>query len=1081
MMQSFLTFDFLITILTLAGFLTQGAHIARSDQIGSSDSFDWPSVSYLENIRENIDCDYLIITSNVFSRNANLMQFAEHRSEKDLLKLAIVDVDHVYLEFGNTNSAHAIKLFLQYAYENWNSSRETETRLLYVLLVGEGEEISPAFIPTYTYRVLGDSMKSDHWYACLNDDNNDAVIDDSDMSPDLLIGRFSVDNNSELEAIVSKTIAHDLSDWSSPWRRDISLFSSFDERDELLIISDLYENISNAIDTQDYFQLSEAVKLRLTTKDDFSNRFISTMNQGCCIINVNAHGSVDSWSDGYGWNFFTTDDVLDLSNQHRYPIILNFSCKSGNFTAPNQDCLAELLTNHHDKGAVAFWGATANNDGSRLFNQALLNALINYENIPLGHYLILARQKATPEKCYNLLGDPALRVRRSVVNRFIDLTVDPDDVYYYENNNLSTDKFTFEVSITNRGFHIAHDVKVLICDKPPESGGTILFNDRIHDIPPHHANRKISISIPGNAVDNFSYYVSIDPEDEIVEYDESNNILHDSTQISIFTFSNDLMSFDKFLKSDLPFFFDYNTDGAMDMYMAGVNNILYKNFGSFQYTAIPSPSTLPRLDLLSQVFSLDINNNGYPDLVLNSPLSDQFLICYDISAETPWGYYFMTNDNLNIFQSILGFIDIDNNGVPDLLTNSPPYVMCPDEHNKYIPLDHCFPNLNHRMLNYVSAADYDQDLYCDLFVIDSDNKGYLLHNNGDKTFSDVSHLIDYELGYRFKMSLFQDIDNDKQFDLLLLGTRFNESVIMKYDQERFIVADYSFTPPLSHETNIAYFLDYDNDGWVDLFVNNGQSMGELYHNDSNFHFKLEPPVLTHRIYNDIKGLSIADIDDNGYMDLFAMREKSSPTFVFMRNTLAMNNWIKIKLQGTKSNASGLGANIQIYTADGVQMFYNNHMPIRNISTDPTISFGTRDSDKIDSVIIHWPSGVKDVVRDVPCHSLLTFREGYGNANIPSQTAILKNFPNPFNGSTQINYSIGGDPHGSGEVHPITLSVFNILGQKVITLLEQEQASGEHVIRWDGKDKNRQYLPTGVYFLVLTCNKSRYQHKILVLR
>jgi len=1081
MFHNILTSHSIITTFSLVASLAVNPLFAFATNFDSVSSSSTPTVIIPANIRDSIDCDYLIITSALFSNDPSLIEFADHHADYDSLFTVIVTIDQIYDAFQGNRTPYAIKNFLTYAYDNWNTSRSADDKLLYVLLVGEGDSESETYIPTYTYQVLGDSMKSDHWYACLDDDNFDGMVNDNDMSPDLMIGRFSVESHQELESIVAKTIHHNLSDWSSPWRKEIYLFSSFNEKDERLIIHDLYDLILNFIDLQNYFHIPEVVKLKTMTKDDFTDRFNRVLNQGCGIINLNAHGNIDSWSDGQGWIYFTNDDVSNLSNQNRYPIILNFSCKSGNFTSSDKDCLGELLVNQPDRGAVAFWGATASNDGSRAFNEALMNSLILHDNIPIGYHLKLAREIANPAKCYNLLGDPALRIRKTLVNQFIDVTANPEDVYLYADENFQTNNYIFEIPIFNRGFHPAKQIRVIIHDNPPETGGTILLDEIIPEIRPHNGSYKLSFSISSINSKIFNYHVDIDPDNTIIEYDESNNRFSDSTLISIFSIQNNRIEFNKYVRSDLPFFYDYNSDDAIDFFMFGSTSVLYKNMGLLNYAAIAPPPAFPYLNSIKQAFTLDLNNNRLPEIFLNSLITDTWLILYDITTSSPWGQYVMTNETLVTDNGVLGFIDIDNNGYLEILIDEEPYILWHDEDDSYIASDPKLPESIKLRLQHASFADFDQDLFCDMFVVDAANKGYLLHNNGDSTFSDVSTMIDFDVNNYISKSLFQDFNNDMDLDLFLIRSRFNEPVILQYKDEQFIKADYSFTPPLSKRLQLVHCFDYDNDGFADLFVSEGQSIGELYHNDNNFHFHREISFMSDRIPEDIKGFAISDIDDDGDTDLFITFSKSHPSFLFMSNMQTQNNWIKLELSGTRSNGMGMGANVQVCTASGNQLRQNSFVSNNGFTIDPLISFGLGDADRIDSMVIRWPSGIIDVMHNVKINTTITIKEGYGNTEIPTRTEIVQNYPNPFNDFTKIMYRVEGNPHQQGESHSIRIVVYNILGQEVASLVNRRQTSGRHSIQWDGRDKNGQSLPTGVYLLVLDCDHRYDRHKLLILR
>ena len=106
---------------------------------------------------------------------------------------------------------------------------------------------------------------------------------------------------------------------------------------------------------------------------------------------------------------------------------------------------------------------------------------------------------------------------------------------------------------------------------------------------------------------------------------------------------------------------------------------------------------------------------------------------------------------------------------------------------------------------------------------------------------------------------------------------------------------------------------------------------------------------------------------------------------------------------------------------------------------------------------------------------LTLRDSYGNvwnspvlvrasnSNLPLQNALYENYPNPFNPSTTIKYSLK-------ESQNTTLAVYNSIGQKIRTLFDAPQNAGMHIIQWDGKSDRGQQVSSGVYFLKLNAGK-----------
>ncbi len=93
---------------------------------------------------------------------------------------------------------------------------------------------------------------------------------------------------------------------------------------------------------------------------------------------------------------------------------------------------------------------------------------------------------------------------------------------------------------------------------------------------------------------------------------------------------------------------------------------------------------------------------------------------------------------------------------------------------------------------------------------------------------------------------------------------------------------------------------------------------------------------------------------------------------------------------------------------------------------------------------------------------------------PPHFALAPAFPNPFNDSTQITYTLAAET-------PVQLRVYNALGQAVRTLVQQQRAAGTHQIHWDGKDDRGQVLGNGIYLLIMRAGAVRQTTKMLLLR
>jgi hypothetical protein len=95
-------------------------------------------------------------------------------------------------------------------------------------------------------------------------------------------------------------------------------------------------------------------------------------------------------------------------------------------------------------------------------------------------------------------------------------------------------------------------------------------------------------------------------------------------------------------------------------------------------------------------------------------------------------------------------------------------------------------------------------------------------------------------------------------------------------------------------------------------------------------------------------------------------------------------------------------------------------------------------------------------------------------SLPKRFSLSQNYPNPFNPTTTINYELP-------VAEFVTLTIYNFLGQKIVTLLKQKQAVGKYSVKWNGKNDNQQNAASGVYFIQFKSKKYTEVRKMLLIR
>jgi len=108
-----------------------------------------------------------------------------------------------------------------------------------------------------------------------------------------------------------------------------------------------------------------------------------------------------------------------------------------------------------------------------------------------------------------------------------------------------------------------------------------------------------------------------------------------------------------------------------------------------------------------------------------------------------------------------------------------------------------------------------------------------------------------------------------------------------------------------------------------------------------------------------------------------------------------------------------------------------------------------------------------------------FRLGRKTVIVPGLTSLGQNYPNPFNPVTNITYDVG---FVDGPQQQVNLSIYNLLGQQVITLVNDQRSIGRHNVKWYGRDKSGVSVASGIYFVHMTTSTGKVQtKKVMLLR
>lgn len=556
---------------------------------------------------------------------------------------------------------------------------------------------------------------------------------------------------------------------------------------------------------------------------------------------------------------------------------------------------------------------------------------------------------------------------------------------------------------------------------------------------------------------------------------------------------------------------DYDLDGDLDFYITAMKQYhpfdettwsrLYRNNGNKTFSDVTMEAGVAFQNRgydngdMGNNFSAtwgDYDNDGDPDLVVTGLGPDQL---FRNEADGTFANVTETagiagNDEDNTTSAM--WWDYDQDGDLDLYLSA------------WIGVNRLYENIGNDQFVDVSTEtvlndsgrtwtsipiDANGDHLTDLYVVNDYGRNKFYVNEGDGTFREATTEFGLEdIGHGMGVCI-GDYNNDSFFDIYLTNISFvHKAPLFTNTGEGNFVENAKQLGV--DDTGWAWgteFFDCDHDGDVELYVVNGN----VVEGGNNFFFEnmLNNGSMS---YIDIseqsgangdfeaRGLAVFDYDNDGDLDMLVANWHAIP-YLYENKTLAQN-WLKIELEGTTSNRNGFGAVVSMTIGEKTTWRHNDGVEFLGQSVQP-IHFGMAAAAAADEVKVIWPNGNEDVFLNISANQTVTLVEGEGVltgienpsiSEIPAAFQLLGNFPNPFNGSTLIEFAVP-------EAGPVSFTVYNTLGQEVFSVVQQFAAAGRHTLRWNGTGSNGHDAGSGVYLYRIQFNKEVKTGKLLYLK
>jgi len=518
---------------------------------------------------------------------------------------------------------------------------------------------------------------------------------------------------------------------------------------------------------------------------------------------------------------------------------------------------------------------------------------------------------------------------------------------------------------------------------------------------------------------------------------------------------------------------DVNNDGFPEL---GISNQegdgywFYLNEGD-NFTNITVSAGMSNLGG-NKIIIVEVTGDEFNDVILRTRSGTQYL--FESNGDGTFNN--ITSSSGIAAAAIYGLADFNNDGYLDLIdvTGNNISIVYNNGDATFAPAENIA-----LMPDFwgVTTLDFDRDGLMDIYwTTYGDYPNTLLKNNGDGTFSDVTIAagVSYtQGGHALDVG---DYNNDGWIDIYV-GSYSNLNCSLFRNNGDGTFTDVALTTGTlgNHDTRTSTFVDYNNDGWLDIFSSHhdfySYSNTMLRNNGDNSFTEVAPSLgISGEWIGDYFGVGWADYNLDGATDFFAAGHIDK--YRLFKNNNCPGNFLSVNLKGVESNPNGIGTQVNVWVEG--QMISRNMLADGGFHdfSDLHLSFGLDDATAVDSIIVYWPSGIIQEIGNTEANRFITIIEDgttdIFNNQVFSCYASASISPNPISKVSTLLFSTnrGG---------LVVISLLNSTGHHVKELVNIMLEKGSHELDIDVNG-----LQPGIYFVKIVSENNTEVVKVVVM-